>query len=154
MDAKLTLREHVKQRISKAHSSFWLCRRTLCKTWVLEPKIAHWLYTDIVRPMLMYAAIVWWPRFGLAKVRAELGCLQRLACLSINEFIRTTPTAALVVVWYWFGCRSCPNPCPTDEVGLFSRWVRTWYPYCVWDSLKADHVTLTLVIDLAFDPSV
>jgi hypothetical protein len=47
LDAMLTWREHVKQRISKAYSSFWLCYQTLDKTRGLELKIVHWLYTVV-----------------------------------------------------------------------------------------------------------
>jgi hypothetical protein len=41
------------------------------------------LYTFIVGPMLTYVAVVWWPRVGRAMVRADLGRLQGLACVSI-----------------------------------------------------------------------
>jgi hypothetical protein len=33
LDAKLIWWEHVKQSISKAYFFFWLCHRTLGKTW-------------------------------------------------------------------------------------------------------------------------
>jgi hypothetical protein len=46
----------------------------------------------------MYVAIVWWPRVGLATVRAELGHLQRLACVSITGSVRTAPAATLEVL--------------------------------------------------------
>jgi hypothetical protein len=58
LDAKLTWKEHLKQRISKTYSSSWWCHQTLGKTWGLKPKMMNWLHTGVVRPMLMYAAIV------------------------------------------------------------------------------------------------
>jgi hypothetical protein len=39
----------------------------------------------------MYVANVWWPRVGLATVRAELGCLHRLPCASTTGSMRTAP---------------------------------------------------------------
>jgi hypothetical protein len=58
LDAKLICKEHIKQRTSKAFSIFWLYQRPLGKAWGLKPKIVHWFYTSVVRPMLMYAAVV------------------------------------------------------------------------------------------------
>jgi hypothetical protein len=75
-----------------------LCSLILGKTWGLELKKVHWLYTVVVRPMLMYVAIVWWLRVGLAVVKAELGRLQRLVCVSITGTVRMAPTAALEVL--------------------------------------------------------
>jgi hypothetical protein len=37
----------------------------------------------VVRPMVMYVAAVWWPRVGLAMVRADPGHLQRLESLNL-----------------------------------------------------------------------
>jgi hypothetical protein len=45
----------------------------------------------------MYVGTVWWMRVGLAMVRAELGCLQRLACVSLS-LVRTAPVTALEVL--------------------------------------------------------
>jgi hypothetical protein len=71
LDARLNLKEHVKQRTSKAYSSSWVCHRTLGKTWGLKPKIVKWLYTDVVQPMLMHVVVVYWQRSG-----HSLGSLQ------------------------------------------------------------------------------
>lgn len=30
------------------------------QNWGLRPKIIHWMYTAIVRPILRYGFIVWW----------------------------------------------------------------------------------------------
>jgi hypothetical protein len=44
--------------------------------------------------VLVGAACMWWPRVGLATVRAELGHLQRLACVSITGVVSMTLMAA------------------------------------------------------------
>jgi hypothetical protein len=84
--------------ISKAYTSFWLCCRTLEKTWDEKQKILLCPYTIIVRPMLIYAAIVWWQRVGMTTVRVVLGRLQRLDCVSITGSVKTASTAALEVL--------------------------------------------------------
>jgi len=56
-------------KYNKAVSTLWQCRRIVGKTWGITPKIAHWIYVAIIRPMLTHAAVVWWPRanLGVAK---------------------------------------------------------------------------------------
>ena len=95
LDSKLTWKEHLQSKCKKAVALFWQCRRIVGKTWGITPKIAHWIYITIIRPMLTHGAVVWWPRVELAVARTLLSSLQRLACLAITGAIRTTPTAAM-----------------------------------------------------------
>jgi hypothetical protein len=74
-----------------------MCRRTFGKTWGLKPKVLYWIYTVIVRLIFTYVATVWWPRVKLKTRQAELGKLQRMACLGIIGALRTTPTTATEV---------------------------------------------------------
>jgi hypothetical protein len=83
--------------ISTAYASFWLCHCTLNKTWGLKPKTVHWLYTGIVRPMLMCMIIIWWQRVYLDTVKDEFGCMQSLDCVSVARSRRMVPMAALEV---------------------------------------------------------
>jgi hypothetical protein len=48
--------------IDKAYKAFWTCRGTFWNTWGLKPKVVHWIYTAVVRPIVTYAATIWWPR--------------------------------------------------------------------------------------------
>jgi hypothetical protein len=64
----------------------------------LRPKVVYWIYTVVVRPIVTYAATVWWPRIKYGTSRAELSKLQRMACLGITGAIRTAPTAAIEVL--------------------------------------------------------
>jgi len=70
-------------KCNKAIAVFWQSRRIVGKTWDISPRIAHWLYTAVVRPMLVYAAVVWCPRVELNTARTMLERIQRLACLAI-----------------------------------------------------------------------
>lgn len=49
----------------------------------------------MIRPMLTFGSIVWWPRVKLKFVTAQLQKVQRLACMCITGAMRTAPTAAL-----------------------------------------------------------
>ncbi|XP_061727454.1 uncharacterized protein LOC133532697 [Cydia pomonella] len=68
------------------------------KRWGLNPKITLWLYKTIIRPLLCYGALVWWPRTNLGNVRDKLQRLQRLACAATTGCTRSTPTAAMEVM--------------------------------------------------------
>jgi len=59
LDRKLLWREHLENRCRSACSYFWICRRAFGQTWGLRPDMVHWIYTAIVRPRLLYAAVVW-----------------------------------------------------------------------------------------------
>lgn len=95
LDCKLTWKLHVENRVQKAIAVFWACRRTFGKTWGLKPRITYWIYKAMIRSIITYAAIVWWPRTRLEEAKRRLTQVQRLACLGITGAMRTTPTAAL-----------------------------------------------------------
>jgi hypothetical protein len=67
--------------INKAYRAFWICEGTFGKTRGLKPKVIYWIYTAVVRPIVTYAATVWWPRVKFKTSQAELSKLQRVACL-------------------------------------------------------------------------
>lgn len=95
LDQKLNWRSHLEQKIGKARIGFWQCRRAVGRSWGLSPKITLWLYTAIIRPMLCYAALVWWPRTIQTTAKSKLRQVQRIACLSITGAMRSTPTSAM-----------------------------------------------------------
>jgi hypothetical protein len=52
----------------------------------------------VVRPIVIYAATVWWPRVKFKTSKAELSKLQRMACLGIDGSMKTAPTTAIEVL--------------------------------------------------------
>ena len=95
LDNRLNWSSHLDKKIDRASVTFWQCRRMIGKRWGLSPKIVLWLYRMVIRPMLCYGALVWWPRSRLATVANKLQKFQRLACLAITGCMRTAPTKAL-----------------------------------------------------------
>jgi hypothetical protein len=63
-----------------------------------ETKVMHWIYTMVVRSIVTYAAIVWWPRVKFRTSRAELSKLQIMTCLGITGAMRAAPTATIEVL--------------------------------------------------------
>jgi ribonuclease HI len=97
-DQKLTWNSHLEKRVKKAYISYEQCRRTMGQTWGLTPRIALWIYTAIIRPMLTYGAVVWGPKAQQTTAIRKLDQIQRLACLYTTGAMRTTPTRAMEVI--------------------------------------------------------
>jgi hypothetical protein len=95
LDSRLTWREHVAVKVTKAHNLLWACRRACGMGWGLGPKVVHWLYVAIVRLTISFASLVWWPGCQTASAKNKLSKVQRLACLGITGTLRTTPTGAM-----------------------------------------------------------
>ena len=83
---------------AKAALSLQTCRRLLDRNWGLKPKMIYWSYTAIIRPMVTYAAAIWWPKTEQRAAQQQLQKIQRLACLSITGAMRTCSTAAQEVL--------------------------------------------------------
>ena len=52
------------------------------------------MYTTIVRPIITYASVIWWPTVD-KKSQTRLISFQRLACLGMTGAMRTCPTAVM-----------------------------------------------------------
>ena len=57
-----------------------------------------WLYTAIVRPILTYGSLVWWPALSKQYICLKLSRIQRSACIGATGALRTTPTDAMNVL--------------------------------------------------------
>lgn len=98
LDKQLNWSKHTDYITTKASIALWQCKRLLGRNWGLSPKITHWLYTTVIRPIITYGSLVWWPRTNLSTAQKDLEKLQRFACVAITGSMRTSPTAALQVM--------------------------------------------------------
>lgn len=73
----------------------FMCQRLHGKTWGLKPKIIYWSYSAIIKPMVTYASLAWWPKTLQVKTQELLNKIYRLACLGITGAMKTCPTAAM-----------------------------------------------------------
>jgi hypothetical protein len=64
----------------------------------LRPNMVHGLYTRAIRPSILHAALVWWPKVKQKTTKIHLGRIQRMACLAITGAMKSTPTAAMDVL--------------------------------------------------------
>jgi ribonuclease HI len=97
-DCKLNWTSHLNKVLDKATKLLFTCKSMVGKLWGLKPTFVHWIYTAIVRPIISYAAIVWWNKTLQESARKKLKKLQHLACLLILGCSNTSPTAAIEVL--------------------------------------------------------
>lgn len=95
LDQKLTWNQHLNGTLRKARSALAICCRLAGNRWGLKPKIALWMYTAIVRPMVSYASVAWYKKATQKQTVAKLGSLQRIACVIATGALSSSPTAAL-----------------------------------------------------------
>jgi hypothetical protein len=62
LDPKLNWNQHLQKIIRKTQTNFAVVRRTCGRKWGLRLGMAHWLYTRVIRPSILYGALVWWPK--------------------------------------------------------------------------------------------
>jgi len=99
LDKKLSWKPHLTERINKATKIFWQCRTAFGKTWGLKPKVVHWLYTAIIRPILFYGIHIWHKKMETNKVIKDFEHVQRMILKGITGAMKSTPTKALEVMF-------------------------------------------------------
>jgi hypothetical protein len=97
-DSKLNWNQHLQKIIRKAQTTFVVVRRMYGKKWGLRPNMVHWLYTRVIRPSILHAALVCWPKVKQRTTKIQLGRIQRMACLAITGAMKSTLTAAMEVL--------------------------------------------------------
>lgn len=95
LDSKLNFKAHLENKLRQAYNALWTCKSFIGRRWGMSPKMIHWMYTAIVRPMITYASLVWFKEASKKSYSLKLEKLQRLACIMITGAMKTTPTSAL-----------------------------------------------------------
>lgn len=98
LDRKLNFKANTDERIKKACNSFYACKKAIGKNWGFSPKIIHWIYTSVVRPVLTNSCFIWWLIMEKECNRKKLNSIQRMAATTITKCLKSTPTSALEVL--------------------------------------------------------
>jgi ribonuclease HI len=98
LDKKLNYMLNIEERVKKATVALYSCKKAIGKRWGFNPKIVHWIYTAVVRPILLYGILVWWPALRVASHLKRLERVQRMASLSITGALRSTPSHGLNIL--------------------------------------------------------
>ena len=95
LDKSLNWNEHLDAISKKSTRAHYACQRLFGRTWGLRPQMVYWSFNTIVRPMVTYAALVWWTKVDQNNTKDLLKGLYRLACIGITGASRTCPTDAI-----------------------------------------------------------
>ena len=98
LDRKLSWKQNLEARVKKAATALYTCKRMVGPRWGLTPRVAHWLYTAIVRPIMTYGIVVWWPITEKKYAIRSMESIQRAASICISGALRTTPSQALNII--------------------------------------------------------
>ncbi len=96
LDSKLTFGPHIKEKTKKAIRLLYKFRTSVGQLWGPNPFLTRRVLTGIVRPKIMYGAIVWANR--ATNYKKHLDRVQRLGLLAMVHVQRSTPTAGLEAI--------------------------------------------------------
>lgn len=98
LDPKLHWNAHVETRVSRSKKFLMKMAAIAKTTWGPKPHLMRWMYTCIVRPMILYGSVVWAHEAGNLKIPDKLRRINRLAITTCAGFLRSTPTRALEIM--------------------------------------------------------
>jgi len=94
LNQRLSWTHHIKQVQQKAIKATMTLSRMAKSIWGMRPEVAWWTYTSMVRPILLYGAIVWAPKLTKGQIKL-LTKVQHLNLSLITGCFRTTPADGL-----------------------------------------------------------
>ena len=98
IDKDLNFNSHVNHVIRKSNIVLAQSRRILGKKWGPQAKIARWIYTSLIVPILTYGIVVWIKCAFKDKNVKQLERIQRRGMLAIMNTMNSTPTAGMEVL--------------------------------------------------------
>ena len=99
LDSKLLWTKHIEQKIKQCKIALMQLLPVMRKTWSPQPRYNRWLYKDVVLPMILYGCHLWAEKLEQKGILDKLHQLQRLGLLSVTAIRRSTPTAALELIY-------------------------------------------------------
>lgn len=98
LDQRLNWEAHMEHMYKKATRAIYISSSYCGRSWGVSSELMLSMYRTTVRPIMEYAAWIWWSKTDLKKSQNKLNAIQRLACLSVTGAMRSTPTAAMEAI--------------------------------------------------------
>jgi len=83
------------ERTKKATIALYSCKKAIGLGSGMSPRIVNWIYTAVVKPILLYGVALWWTALHKQCILTPLNKVQRMAALCFSRALRTTPNKAL-----------------------------------------------------------
>ena len=132
LDSRLTWVPHFNEKTKSAKRLLFKYKQIVGTEFGPQPKYMRWMYLGIVRPALLYGAIVWWRCVTDNQERQKtLTKINRLALLTFASVRRSSPTIGLEAMGY------VPPLDLVLEGEVLKAWLRTRdiRPTEVWDGV-------------------
>ena len=101
-DAKLRWTTHIDDKIAKGKRLLYKMSNIAKTTWGPKPHLMRWVFTCVVRPMIIYGSIVWAKAAQTESNSKKLRHVNRLAMNTYASFHRSTPTRGLELITHTF----------------------------------------------------
>ena len=93
----------------------------------------RWMYTGIVRPALVYGAVVWWRKVYDTTHFKRFTKISRLALLTLGSVRQGTPTVGMEAIGYL----------PPMDLFLEGEVIKSWFCICdirpeIWDGIGSN----------------
>lgn len=98
LDRTLSWKPHLQHITSKANKTFWALRCLVGNTWGLSPKITLQLYKTMIRPIVSYCSLVWWPAVTSSSGINLCNKIQSTPCRIAAGAIKSCPTIPLEAI--------------------------------------------------------
>ena len=95
LDSRLSWMPHVKDRIARTKKYMMKMANISKATWGPQPKLSRWVYRCVVRPMIVYASVVWAHTTNRENVVNRLRKLNSLALHTYTLIPRSLPVRGL-----------------------------------------------------------
>ena len=124
LDSKLTWKPHITRITRKATTALLQCRQIVGRTWEIKPSMMKWIYTAMIRPIMLYACMSWAGGLSKKYLARKITKVKRLACLMISSAFPGTPTGALEIllnitpIEKFFWLRQCEDHTESLLLGL------------------------------------
>ena len=99
LDYKLYWNIHHENVVKKNKRYIFMLKNSISKKWGPKPKYVKWIIIAVARARITYAALAWGHILRYETKKEELNQLNKLACSLISNTRKSTPRAALEVMF-------------------------------------------------------
>ena len=98
LNNKLDPSYHLDQKVKEGKAVAVRLASRMGKIWGLTPEMARWIYRMVIRPIIIYASLIWFKAVFIGKNRKKLEDVQKFSLMQLGYCRAKTPRAAIEVI--------------------------------------------------------